>query len=883
MKKTARPGRLAYAIATLAVGTILPTQVALAQDAPAAETPAPETPAPAAKTLPTTPVTPSPPEPPITPPQVLHTVAPTTPASDGGFGEVSVELFVVVEEDGRIGAVSVARSAGDAFDAAAMKAVRQWQFAPAQRGNVPLSSRIRVNVDFKAPEAEPDAAESDGAAAVAVTSPSSPPELPAKAAPASEEPAREVIIEGERTSRNEGRTASDFHIGRSVLAAAPRQEGAEVLRSAPGMYIGRGEGPAVAHNYMLRGFDAEHGQDIEFRVAGLPINLPSHIHGQGYADLGFLIGDTVQELRINEGVSDPKQGDFAVAGSVDLRLGVEQRRRGVQLRSSYGSFNTFRQLALWAPPEASFETFGAAQYTSTEGFGENRAGQSGSAIFQHRFGEGELSYRAIGILHTARADIAGVVRRDDVESDRVCFTCVYPYATARAQGALSQRFLIGLFADYEDAEGASGQLGAWLGYDNFRLQENFTGFLHESQTLARVAGLGDLIEQRNSTLSLGLSGHYRSSPFRPTSWASVTLELGAEGRLDAIDQAQNLLDAAVRNQTWDRRIDASVKGVDLGVYGELDWSLTDFVRWRIGLRADLLSYEIDDRLGNFAPLSRPQDAFIPGFRRSALGLAIGPRTSLELRPLDWLSLLAAYGEGYRSPQARLLENGESAPFTKVHSGDVGIRITQGDLLRLSLGGYLTRLSDDVAFDASEGRLERIGRTERLGAVAHVTSRPLPWLVGSVSATFVHATLLEPPPASAEEPQPPFQAGQSLPFVPPLVVRADLGAERTFVPSLAGRPFAGRAGLGLSYLSSRPLPYGDFSDPLSLLDASAGLSWGPLELSLEIFNLLNAEYAAVEYSFPSDWDPDDGVRPRTPARSTSAGAPLSWMLSLGVTL
>src|SRR5690606_15932424 len=137
--------------------------------------------------------------------------------------------------------------------------------------------------------------------------------------------------------------------------------------------------------------------------------------------------------------------------------------------------------------------------------------------------------------------------------------------------------------------------------------------------------LGDLIEQRNSTLSLGLSGHYRSSPFRPTSWVSGTLELGAEGRLDAIDQAQNLLDAAVRNQTWDRRIDASVKGVDLGVYGELDWSLTDFVRWRIGLRADLLSYEIDDRLGNFAPLSRPQDAFIPGFRRSALGLAIGPR------------------------------------------------------------------------------------------------------------------------------------------------------------------------------------------------------------------------------------------------------------------
>jgi iron complex outermembrane receptor protein len=120
-------------------------------------------------------------------------------------------------------------------------------------------------------------------------------------------------------------------------------------------------------------------------------------------------------------------------------------------------------------------------------------------------------------------------------------------------------------------------------------------------------------------------------------------------------------------------------------------------------------------------------------------------------------------------------------------------------------------------------------------------------------------------------------------VPPIVVRADLGTRRTFLESLAGRPFGGRAGLGFSFLSPRPLPYGDFADPVALLDASAALSWGPLELSFELFNALNSSYAAVEYSFPSDWDPNDGLRPRTPARHTAAGAPLSCMLSLGVTL
>jgi hypothetical protein len=649
------------------------------------------------------------------------------------------------------------------------------------------------------------------------------------------------------------------------------------------VYIGRGEGPAIAHNYMLRGFDAEHGQDIEFRVAGLPINMPSHIHGQGYSDLAFLISDTVRELRITEGVYDPRQGDFAVAGSIDLTLGVEERERGVRLRSSYGAFKTFRQLVLWAPRESSEESFGAVQYFSTGGFGENRAGRGASAILQHRFGDGDLTFRSVGILHAARSDLAGVVRTDDVDAGRVCFYCVYPYSTAEAQNALANRFLAGLFADYERADGANGQIGFWLGYDNFRLQENFTGFLQKSRLLSPVAGRGDLIEQQNRTFSLGLTGRYRTPPFRPVPWARGTLEVGADARLDATEQAQNLLDAIVRRQTWDRRVDASIRGSDLGVWGDLDWTFTRYVRARAGLRADVLSYDVDDRLGNFAPLVRAQDTFIRGFRRSAFGAAWGPRASLELRPFDWISALAAYGEGYRSPQARLLEDGEEAPFSKVRSADLGLRCNFGDPLRLTLAGYYTHLSDDLAFDAAEGRLERIGATERRGAVVHAVSRPLSWLVGALSFTFVDASLLEPPPPTSDNPDPPFSEGQNLPFVPPVVIRADAGARRGLAQNVGGRALEARAGLGISYLSSRPLPYRDSADSVALVDVSAGTSWGPLELSFELFNVLGSQYGAVEYSFPSDWDPNDGVRPRTPARHVAAGAPRSWMLSLGVTL
>jgi len=810
----------------------------------------------------------------VSPPRaVLSTEAAYPPEALTARCETRVELLVTVLANGSVGEVSVAISGGQEFDDAAVAAVRQWRFEPAQRGERAIDSRIRVPFQFTLPRAE----------SVPALAPSTEDAgSRADQAPADEAPL-DVTVRGERQSRTEDRSVSDFRIERDVIVAAPRQEGADVLRAAPGLYIGRAEGPAVAHNYMLRGFDADHGQDIEFRVGGLPINMPSHIHGQGYSDLGFLIGDTIRELRVTEGVYDPRQGDFAVAGSIDLRLGVEDRDRGVRLRSGYGSWNTFRQFVMWAPREAPEETFGAVQYMRTDGFGENRAGQSGSGIFQHRFGDGALTFRAIGILHVARSDLAGVVRQDDVDSGRACFTCVYPYPTAQAQNALANRFLAGLFADYAGSDGANGQAGLWLGYDNFRIQENFTGFLQQSRVLERVGGRGDLIEQQNRTFSLGLTGRYRTSPFRPASWVHGTVEVGADGRLDVIHQAQNLLDASVRHQTWDRRVDASIRGVDLGVWGDLDWIFTQYLRLRAGLRADVLSYDVEDRLGNFAPLTRPQDSFIRGFRRSALGLAWGPRTSAEAKPLEWLSILAAYGEGYRSPQARLLEDGEKAPFSKVRSADFGLRFDWGDPLRLAVGGFYTHLSDDVAFDAAEGRLERIGATQRLGAVAHAITRPLRWLVGSLSFTFVDATLLEPPPPSAEEPQPPFAEGQNLPFVPPIVIRADLGARHTFIERLGRQPFGGRAGLGFSFLSPRPLPYGDLANPVALLDASAALSWGPVELAFELFNALNSRYAAIEYAFPSDWDPNDGIRPRTPARHAAAGAPLSWMLSLAVTL
>lgn len=783
----------------------------------------------------------------VTPPEIVTRVtAVVSPDAIPPEQNIAVVLTVTIDHDGAVDDVVVVESAGLLIDAAAVDAVRQWRFKPAMQGGQPIASRITVSIPFRSASSAPSLPDEGDETAVPV----SPIENPHYEATA--------VVEHER--RSEDRAASEFVMPREVLQVAPRQEGADVLRSAPGMYIGRGEGAVVAHSYMLRGFEADHGQDIEFHVGGLPINQPSHVHGQGYADLGFLIGDTVHELHVTEGVYDPQQGDFAIAGSINVDLGVPEADRGVRIETAVGAFGTQRLQLLWAPKGAERETFAALQYSQTDGFGDNRAGEAGSVILQARLGEGAWRYRLLGIAYGARANLAGVVRADDVDSGRVCFSCVYPYPTARAQNGTAGRVMLGAFIDYRGDDGANAQLGAWLGYDTFRLRGNPTGF---TQTLTTSEGdqrPGDLAEQQNRVGSLGVHGRYRVDVFHPVPVADVhgALELGFAGRLDTIEQAQHMLDAAAQNRVWDRPIDGSVRGMDVGFWGDLDWQITRHFKARAGVRTDVLGYQVTDQSAD---------------RRTAVGVAWGPRTSVEFAPLSFLSLRAAYGEGYRSPQAQLIAEDGRVPFAKVRSADVGAVFDWGAPLRLTVGGYYTRVSDDVSFDGEESRLQSIGATRRFGAVVQAASKPWSWLIGSLSLTVVDAALVDAPVDGSTK---------RVAFVPPLVARADLGAEHRLLREVGPWELNGRVGTGLSYLAGRPLPTGAFSDPLALLDASAGLRWGPLDLTLEIYNLLDTQYAALMDNFESDWNPSPSSVPSF-ALHTAAGAPMSWMVTLSASL
>ena len=186
----------------------------------------------------------------------------------------------------------------------------------------------------------------------------------------------------------------DRPVGDAVIEAMPTTASvpaggtaSDLLRRAPGVFISQHSGQGKAHQIFLRGFDAEHGQDLEVSVDGVPQNDVSHLHGQGYADVTLLPPELVRRLVLRPGAYDVRQGDFAVAGSLDFELGAPAK--GPLLRTTLGDFGLMRLVGIVSPdPGDDDRTCVAGEAARGDGFGPRRAFQRASAVAQGRMAFG---------------------------------------------------------------------------------------------------------------------------------------------------------------------------------------------------------------------------------------------------------------------------------------------------------------------------------------------------------------------------------------------------------------------------------------------------------------------------------------------------------------
>jgi TonB family protein len=791
--------------------------------------------------------------PPIAPPEVLERVDAQYP-DDAAPQEqdVIVILAVTIGTEGQVEEIAAIQRGGKPFDRAARTAVLQWRFKPAMRDGTPVRAKIRVPFTFPrtlrrvaalppeapAPQPPAPAGQSPGhsPSSSTVSGPPahaapSPPAAPAQ--PPSALSPMQVTVFGR--SRAPSRGAGDFRIDVGKLRSVPRKNAGEMLQLAPGILLSNEGGEGHAHQVFLRGFDAREGQDIEFTVGGVPINDAGNLHGNGHADTHFIIPEVVTSLRVMEGPFDPRQGNFAVAGSADYLLGVE--RRGTTVKYTRGSFNTDRMLLLWGPRGAGAGTFGAAELYRTDGFGQNRDARRGSGIAQYEGRVGEKgSYRLTAQGYATNYHTAGVLRDDDYRSGRRGF---FDTADFR-QGGDASRFSFA--GDLEQTLGSTllkQQL--YLIRSGMRLRENFTGFLLDVQTPVQNphAQRGDGIDLNTQSWTAGARGSSRER--FTVGGLHQEFEVGYAARADYGSGSQLRVQAS-NGVPYRREIDLQYTLADLGLYGDLNLRATRWLTFRGGLRGELFTYNVldlcaqksvrqpsrtnppgDDSCLSQQDMGRYRD---PTQRASAANLALLPRATVLFGPFDGFTLSASYGQGVRSMDPIYISQDIQTPFARIEAYEGGVLFAQGfenTQLTARAVFFRTHAERDLIFNETQGRNTLANGTARNGVLGAVRFSGT-WLDQSANATLVRATYDD--------------TGLLIPYVPDLVVRSDSGVHHDLPLRLAGAPLKGALGLGVTYVGHRPLPYGQRSDAVFTIDASATLLWRYLELGVSSTNLLN---------------------------------------------
>jgi hypothetical protein len=649
--------------------------------------------------------------------------------------------------------------------------------------------------------------------------------------------ARALVSAQRRAASTQTLTLRDLPRGAHVVPA-------DLLRAVPGLYVAQHAGGGKANQLFLRGFDADHGTDVALSVDGVPVNMVSHGHGQGYADLNWVIPELVQRVHVAKGPYDPRQGDFATAGAVDLDTSGPAP---AALRASVegGSFGSYRGLLLGSGHWSGVRLTAAAELFGTDGpFLRPERLKRGNLFVRlsRDFEAGELSVTGTHMLSSWNA--AGQIPLRAVSASGLSrFGSVDPYeggATARSSLYARFRSPVGEAVRFE-------VLAYALRY-RFSLYSDFTFFSDDPEQ-------GDMIHQHDDrSVAGGKLGYERDDALGPF---TASFRAGASMRDDRID---NGLRHAPRRSWGDTVVDDAVRQTSAGMYVEqqLDWR--ERLRATVALRGDGYWFAVRDTL-----------ASNDGARGERTATRLSPRGGLVGGPFTGLSLFAHYGYGFHSNDARGVVLG-ATPLTQARGAELGAVYELAGRTRLKAALFRLDLDSELVWIGDAGTNEPRGATRRDGLELDGQLTILPWLRADASFTWVRARFREGEPGA-----------RRVPLAPPLMLTGKLTAEHA--SGLFGR-------VGVITLGARPATEDGFltAQGFTLVNVSAGYRASHWEASLAVENLLNTRWREAQFAtvsrLPGETDASacpagtraaergDGVFAGCEDVSFTAGAPIA---------
>ncbi|MGH7527366.1 MAG: TonB-dependent receptor [Gemmatimonadales bacterium] len=505
-----------------------------------------------------------------------------------------------------------------------------------------------------------------------------------------------IVVSAEPTfSAASSRTIRDLDI-----RLRPRETAQELLRLAPGLVIAQHAGGGKAEQIFLRGFDADHGTDVAISVDGTPANMVSHGHGQGYADLHFLMPEVVEIGEVRKGPYDARDGNLATAGAVNFRTRDRIDHGMVEVRG--GSFNTVHGfgMAPFGGPAGQAGGYVAASGHYTDGpviSPQDYQRFNGFAKFTAPVGR-DVELVASGSGFDSEWRASGQVPERAVRAGRISrFGSIDD-----TEGGNTSRYDLNLGLRSSGGGERGWEVRAYAVKYDFELFSNFTFFLDDPVN-------GDGIRQADDRTIFGLNAEY-AAPSRIGGLGGRTTA-GVGGRADAGDVQ---LGHQVRRVPLEPRVDARVKQRHGFAWLKQDLDLSPAVRLQLGVRGDLFHFDVSDRLASA--------------HASSTKALVSPKLNLAVSASDAVTLFASAGAGFHSNDARaaVVAAAEDRVLPRAIGAELGGRyVWSGGSFAASLWGL--DLQSELVYVGDEGTTEASGRTRRIGVDLEGRVRLTRWL------------------------------------------------------------------------------------------------------------------------------------------------------------
>jgi outer membrane receptor protein involved in Fe transport len=611
----------------------------------------------------------------------------------------------------------------------------------------------------------------------------------------------------------------------------PQGRPADIIRLVPGLVISQHQGGGKSEQYFLRGFDADHGTDLAVFVDGMPVNLRSHAHGQGYADLHFLIPETVRRIEAVKGPFHVELGDFATAGAVNFVTLDTVDENLVQ--AAGGSFGTHRYVALVSPTRDALKTLVAVEGFFTDGPTRHEQNYQrfnlfakastrltenldASAWVSHMRG----AWSASGEI-PARAVRAGLIDRFG--------------AIDNSEGGDTQRSAMNLALRWHPSEQETVTLQASGQYYTLDLFSNFTFFLNDPEN-------GDGIVQRDRRWVAWADARYE----RRATLAGMPLT-GTLGLQYRADTPRVVLGTQADRRPLGRTQDVDIVEQSMSPFLRLDAVPLPWLRVVTGARGDIFNYHVRDNLDSEDRVSGNVTRSIPSWKVNAI---LGPWYATEL--------FANYGTGFHSNDARAVVTQPRLPaLARAEAWEVGIRTRPLSRLELSASYWEIDLESELVFVGDEGTTEARGQSRRHGVEVAAKLQLLDWLYLNGDVTVSRAR---------------FTNGDAVPLAPRLTARADLTARL---------PFGLSASLEMRHLGDRYATEDRDAKTrgYTLFDFTARYRYRSLEAFVSVENLTDTDWREAQFFFNSrlPGEPDEGVADMhfTPGGPRAVLGGLAW--------